>query len=133
MYVLEVPGHHHASWGTDSNPEEVRHELLNNPTTYGLVLTIAIISFAILMVRIIDCLRPCIAPDDVRWEEEEDEEAQPWDLTLTADGDLLDNNGSGGRSRRYGTFYTDNGSWYNADGTEMSYHEWIEAVYDPLD
>lgn len=114
MYVPKVSSHHHTSWSTDSN-HEVQHELLDNPTTYGIVMMIAIISFAILMVRLIDCLRPCIAPSGVRWEEEEDEEAQPWNLTLTEDGDLLDIE-SGGRSRQYGTFYTDNGSWFNADG-----------------
>ncbi|KAK7698432.1 hypothetical protein SLS64_012553 [Diaporthe eres] len=131
MYDPKVSSHHHTSWGADSN-HEVQHKLLDNPTTYGIVLVIAIISFAILIVCITDYLRPCIAPDDVRWEEEEDEEAQPWNLTLTEDGHLLDNE-SGGRSRQYGTFYTDNGSWFNADGTEMSYNQWLEAVYDPLD
>ncbi|KAI7776619.1 hypothetical protein LA080_004711 [Diaporthe eres] len=131
MYAPKVSSHHHTSWGTDSN-HEVQHELLDDPTTYGIVMMIAIISFAILTVRLIDCLRPCIAPDDVRWEEEEDEEAQPWNLTLTEDGDLLDNE-TGGHRRQYGTFSTDNGTWFNADGTEMSYDQWIEAVYDPLD
>lgn len=99
-----------------SSPE-VRYDLLNNPITYEILLMIAVVSFAMLMLCIVDRVRPWIAPDDIYDEEEEgyDEDAQPWNLTLTEDGDLLDNE-SGGRPRHYGTFYTDNRTWYNADG-----------------
>lgn len=120
MYVPKVSSHDHTNWGTDSNPE-AQHGLLDNPTTYGIVLVVALISLAILTVIIIDCIRPCIAPDDVHWEEEEDEEAQPWNLTLTEDGDLLDNE-SGGYRRQYGTFSAENGSWFNADGYVSHLH-----------
>lgn len=81
---------------------------------------IAVISFAMLLLLIAKLLRPCIAPDDYPAEEEAagDEEEQPWDVTLTEDGTLIDN--ESGRLRQYGTFCTDGKFWYNADGYVFS-------------
>lgn len=106
---------HYSAAGTDHTPE-VHVEFLNNPITYEIVLIIAIVSFAMLVLKIFACLLPCIAPDDYSAEEDSDDEQedQPRDFTLTEDGALLDN--ESGHPRQYGTFYTHNGHWYNADG-----------------
>ncbi|KKY31095.1 hypothetical protein UCDDA912_g08973 [Diaporthe ampelina] len=129
--------HHGHTGGTDSSPD-ARYELINNPITYEIALMVFVIAFAMLMLHIAGWVQSWTDADgccgDYREKEGEEEEgeARPLNLALTADGRLLDNE-SGGQHRQYGTFYIDNGSWYDADGTEMSYDEWMVAVYDPLD
>lgn len=81
---------------------------------------IAVVSLAMLLVGAMRCLQSCIAPDDdycyeYEYQQEYDEDARPWSLTLTADGDLVDE--SGGKHRQYGTFwYPAHGRWFSADG-----------------
>lgn len=118
LIKMDIPkhsSHHHSASGTDDAPN-IYAELLNNPITYEILLMIAVVSFALLMLKAVECLRPCIAPDDDYGEEEDgdEDEDQRRDFTLTANGTLLDN--ESGHPRRYGTFYVNNGSWYNADG-----------------
>lgn len=108
--------HHHTTGGTHHSPK-VHHDLINNPITVEIIMMIVVVSFAMLLVKLVECLQPFIAPDPHPEEEEYDddaEEQQPWNFTLTEDGTLVDNDS--GRSRQYGTFYTDGRSWYNADG-----------------
>lgn len=115
MYIPKHSSHHHhTTGGTDHSPE-ADHDLINNPITIEIIMMIAVISFAMLLMMIGECLRRCIAPDDHPGEEEAAyNQEQPWDFTLAEDGTLIDN--ESGRPRQYGTFYTDGKSWYNADG-----------------
>lgn len=104
-------GHHHHHTGAPDSSPKADYDLINNPITIDIMMMIAVVSFAMFLLLIANCLRPCIAPDDYPEEEEAD---QPWDFTLTEDGTLIDN--ESGRPRQYGTFFTDGSHWYNADG-----------------
>lgn len=124
---MYVPTNHHR--GTHHHPSSssgggARQNLLDNPITYETVLMIAVVSFAMLLVGIMRCLQSCIAPDtaaneedyyEYEYQQEYDEDARPWNLTLTADGALVDE--SGGKGRQYGTFWDPaHGKWYGVDG-----------------
>lgn len=124
MYIPKPYSHYDIARGTDSSPRS-RHEPINNPITYEIVLILAVVCLAILMPLIVDrYLRPCIAPDDHHADEVEEDndeqEALPRDLTLTTDGKLLDNK-TGAPPRQYGTFYVDR--WYNTDGYVSPSHK----------
>jgi hypothetical protein len=124
MHIPKNPSHHHFPWGTDSSPTNIPHELLDNPITYEIILIIAVVSFAMLLLLIMRCLRSLFiaAADDYYYyygdQQGDEEEARP----LTADGDRIDNE-DGGKTRRYGTFYVDNGKWYTAEGYVFPMHE----------
>ncbi|KAJ0106951.1 hypothetical protein J7T55_011046 [Diaporthe amygdali] len=86
---------------------------------------------ATLLVIVLGCAIRDRLQDTSADDSHDEEEREPYDLTLTADGRLL-NNGDGGRPSQYGTLYW-GGVWYNSDGSAMSYEDWLQAVYDPVD
>lgn len=116
---MYVPKPHHR--GTHQHPSSTgggaRHDLLDNPITYETILMIAVVSFAMLLVGIMRCIQSyIIGPDDYEYQQEYDEDARPWNLTLTADGALVDEFGNG-KGRQYGTFWDPaHGKWYGVDG-----------------
>lgn len=133
LIKMDIPkhsSHHHSASGTDHAPN-VYVQLFNNPITYEILLMIAVVSFALLILKVVECLRPCIAPDDndnEGGEGDDEQQDQPRDLTLTRaeDGRLLDDESQ--HPHRYGTFYVNNGSWYNADGYALP-NKTVSSLY----
>ncbi|KAI3391195.1 hypothetical protein diail_7773 [Diaporthe ilicicola] len=123
--------HHHSASGTEPSTQV---ELDGNLIIYGLASLAFIVILAIAVGSIHGCIQAAVMDDYYEISSAEEGEAGPLalDLTLTADGELVNNGPEARHSGQYGTFSYD-GAWYHNDGTKMTYHEWILAVYDPLD
>lgn len=113
---MHIPTTHRS---TPGNETSAQFEFYGNLAIYGLV-TIAVVIILVMLTHAIhDCFQSDHMIDDYESSSEEDseEEAEPWNVTLPADGRLESSNSVLRPGVvRYGTFQYYAGTWYHTDG-----------------